>query len=270
MCLAIYCPAGADVPIEHLVEGFRNNPHGAGFSFFDNKWKIRRQRYMKFEEFMDAYEEAKETYGNDSPFSIHFRYATHGTTNVDNVHPFMYNSDTSVIHNGIIDCMIDDPAMSDTASFVENYLSSLPREWYDNKFLFDMVEQYCVGSKLVVMTSNPKAKHSAYIVNESSGLWDNDVWYSNAGYCKRSPLAPKSFTKAHQELLSLGVEETFDDDGELFVDKCVLCDEDAVLDSMCYYCATCQLCLMEEVHCACDVPIHQMTDEQFKRGQTLI
>jgi glutamine amidotransferase len=268
MCLAIYCPAGKDVELEHLVEGYCNNPHGAGFSYFDEKGKVRRQRFMKFEEFLSAYEEAKREHGEHSPFSIHFRYATHGKTDVDNVHPFMYNSDTTVIHNGILDCLIDDKAMSDTFSFVENYLTSLPREWYDNEYLFDLVEQYCTGSKLVILTANPNAKHYAYIVNESSGFWENEIWYSNKSFCKEKPKNKVTmFPTDLNEQLQLEADAYYSshDDDSVVIDKCRLCDEEAVMDNMCYYCETCQNCMMEDIYCECSTSLHKMTDKQLQK-----
>lgn len=270
MCLALFCPAGKDVPLGYLEEAFRNNPHGAGFSYFDDKGKVRRQRYMTFREFIEAYEDAKAMYGQQSPFTVHFRYATHGLTAIDNVHPFMYRGDTSVIHNGIIDCIIDDKQMSDTASFVENYLASLPRNWYDNPFLFDMVEQYCAGSKLVILTANPSAMYQAYIVNEKSGHWKNGVWYSNQSYCAYKPLlSKKKSAEVEYELYDQAM--LLDDIEYEGIDSCELCGEKSVLDDVCYNCESCQICLMEDDYCTCNYAddIHSMTDEQFKEQMPL-
>lgn len=271
MCLAVYCPAGKIVPVDYLREAFKNNPHGAGFSYIDEKFKIRRERFMKFDDFLVAYEDAKKQYGDSSPFSIHFRYATHGKTDIDNVHPFMYGNDTSVIHNGIIDCLIPKKRMSDTASFVENYLANLPHEWYDDPYLFDMVEQYCAGSKLVVLTTNPNAKYSAYIVNERSGHWLDDVWYSNGSYCKTKPFM-KDIRISN---------DTVYEESHLFYDmemqnygfgKCELCDEVAVDEGVCYYCETCQECMQEIDYCHCVAQvkkdIHRMTDHEFMESDT--
>lgn len=271
MCLAIYCPAGKTVSTDHLLEAYRNNPHGAGFSFFDQKGKVQTRRFMKFDEFLDSYENAKEKYGDKSPFSIHFRYATHGKTDVNNVHPFMYGGNTSVIHNGILPAIIDDPDMSDTASFVENYLAALPREWYDNEYLFQMVEEYCAGSKLVILTANPRAEYCAYIVNEGSGHWAEGVWYSNSSYCKTKP--KKGFVTTSKPVLT-GTQQSLEDEADDYysryddaiISKCELCDEEAVIDGICYYCATCQSCMMEEEYCWCEKSIHSMTDEQFKEA----
>lgn len=261
MCLAAYCPAGADIPVEHLVEAFRNNPHGAGYSYFDDKGKVRRHRFMKFEEFMNSYERTKQQFGDSSPFSVHFRYATHGLTDIGNVHPFMYNGNTTVIHNGILPTIIDDIEMSDTASFVENYLTALPNEWYDNEYLFDMVQEYCSGSKLVILTANPKAQHSAYIVNEKDGLWDDGVWYSNRSYCRINPFAKSNARPVLQAEQKSLEDEAYEYD-TIRIGRCDMCGEDAVLEDVCYHCASCQVCFMEEDYCMCYDSIHTMTDEQ--------
>lgn len=256
MCLAIYQPAGNCIPIEHLSNGYQNNPDGAGFSYFDENGRVRTFRSMSWSEFRVAYEQAWDDHGHDSPFSIHFRWATHGSKNVENVHPFMVNEHVSIIHNGIIPCRIPDNRMSDTAAFAKHYLSKLPVNWYDDEFLFDMVEDYIGASKLVVLTSHPEAKYSAYILNERQGKWDDKIWYSNNGYCSAPDKKFFSFgSKNH-----LDYEEEENDLGE-----CKLCGVVMVYDGMCYECETCQDCMQVDGACACykQLSLHDLTDAQY-------
>lgn len=258
MCLAIYQPAGKSIPESHLAEGFKNNPHGAGFMYFDESGALKTFRSMEFSKFIDEYEKQHALHGEHSPFSIHFRWATHGTQDISNVHPFRMNENVAVLHNGIISCEIPDSKMSDTAAFVKYYLAALPRNWQDNEYLFDMVEQYCHGSKLVIMTNDPDAQYSAYIVNESSGHWDDGVWYSNSSYsCTRSFGVVKS---AKQSAMTFEDEDSFD------IKACELCGEEAVYDDMCYNCESCQVCCLEDQWCQCKAApseVHAMTADQF-------
>lgn len=271
MCLAIFQPAGKQIPENHLFEGFKNNPHGAGFMYFDESAKLCIYRSMDYESFINEYEKQWALHGQNSPFSIHFRWATHGTTNIDNVHPFQLNEHVGVLHNGIIDCIIKDSRMSDTAAFVRDYLGSLPRNWYDNEFLFNMVEDFTSGSKLVVMTSDPGSQYYAYIVNERLGHWADDVWYSNSSY---SCAKPRGFSAWKSAFDSASV---FEDEDDTFYDilSCELCGEESVLDDICYTCESCQRCFMTEADCACsDVDVkqlafHDMTDAQFKKHYQL-
>lgn len=259
MCLAIYQPAGVSIPESHLREGFNNNPHGAGFMYFDEKGKVQTFKSMHFDAFIDEYEAAWAMHGKHSPFSVHFRWATHGTQDINNVHPFKMNEHVAVLHNGIIDCKIQDKKMSDTAAFVRDYLGNLPRNWQDNEFLFDMVEQYCVGSKLVVMTSDPDAEYCAYIVNEDAGHWHENVWYSNASYSCYKPKGMVTYKSAKVSA------ETFEEETLYDIAECYLCGEASVLDDICYNCESCQLCWMTEEECKCDEPdrVHAMTHDQF-------
>jgi hypothetical protein len=259
MCLAIYQPAGVSIPEEHLREGFKNNPHGAGFMYFDEKRNVCSYRSMHFDAFIDEYETAWAEHGRHSPFAIHFRWATHGTQDINNVHPFYMNKSVCVMHNGIIDCIIEDKKMSDTAAFVRDYLGNLPRNFQDNEYLFDMVEQYTSGSKLIMLTNDPQAKYCAYIFNENAGHWHEEVWYSNSSY---SCYKPKGFIGFKSAELSA---QTFEQDS--FIDNCEMCGEESVLDDVCYTCESCQKCFMTEGDCVCydRGSLHGMSQEQFMK-----
>ena len=258
MCLAIFQPAGVEIPEQHLREGFKNNPHGAGFMYFDQDGELCAYRSMHFDSFIDEYEARWAMHGKHSPFAIHFRWATHGTQDIHNVHPFFMNRNVAVMHNGIIDCTITDKKKSDTWTFVEDYLSALPRNFQDNPYLFEMVEDYVRGSKLIMMTNDPQAQYSSYIFNENAGHWHEQVWYSNGSY---SCAKPKGFLKSAK-----ASAETFEQDSLYTIDACELCGEESVMDEMCYNCESCQICMLEEQYCKCGQQLmHAMTQDQFLR-----
>ena len=260
MCLAIYQRAGSIIPEGYLAEGFRNNPDGAGFMFFDENNDIQVFKSMKFDKFIDEYEKQWALHGERSPFAIHFRWATHGQAGIMNVHPFKLGEHVTVMHNGVINCHIEDRRDSDTAAFVKHYLGSLPRNWYDNKYLFDMVEDYTSGSKLIVFSSDPDSEYVAYIFNERLGHMADDVWYSNSSYsCTKPGIIP--FKSAEQSALAFS-----DEDYSHGIIQCELCGEESVLDDICYNCESCQECWMTEEDCKCNgatFSLHGMTDANF-------
>jgi hypothetical protein len=256
MCLAIYQPQGIEIPIAHLSNGYQSNPDGAGFSYFDKNDRLVITKAMSWSRFRIAYEEAWDENGHNSPFSIHFRWATHGSKSIENVHPFKVDEYTSLIHNGIIPCVVPNNRMSDTASFVQNYLSKLPPTWYDDDYLFNLVEEYIGASKLVVLTANPAANNCAYIFNERMGKWDDGIWYSNNGYCDTRDKQFVSYKSAFEDEF-----ESSDDE----LTRCDLCDQKMVYEDVCYGCETCMKCFLEADACACytQMSLHEMTDSQY-------
>jgi hypothetical protein len=275
MCLAIYQPAGKAIPESHLKTGFDGNPDGAGFMYFDDEGELVIEKFMKFSEFIERYEACWLQHGANSPFGIHFRWATHGSKSLSNVHPFQYDNYTAVMHNGMIDCHIEDSQMSDTASFVKNYLGALPKNWYDNDYLFDMVQQYTAGSKLIVFTADKGAEYCAYIVNEKSGHWKDGVWYSNGSY-EQKKITPFFTLKSAKQSAIVFENEDFHSKCEhcgvidpmggpcMSCERCELCDSVELMENMCYDCGTCQVCFLTENECMCyGASFHRMTDSQF-------
>ena len=271
MCLAIFQPAGKQIDPEHLYNGWVNNPDGAGLIYFDENWKLQQYKTLKWEKFSRMYEQLWEQYGAKSPFAIHFRWATHGSKTIENVHPFRVSDSSMLIHNGVIDCHIPDKKMSDTAAFARDYLGALPELWFDSKQLFHMVEDFCVGSKLVVMTDHPDAEYCAYIVNQKNGIWHDDgIWYSNSGF--QSSRQKMFFgSKAVSKYTD---EDLVDDLDAMDVEVCQLCRVEAVFDDVCYECETCQRCMEDESCCECtgayQPQLHGMTDHEYIRYESVV
>ena len=181
MCLAIFKPAKVSIPPGNLDRGWQKNPDGAGFAYV-HKGKIHIVKgLMTLKEFRAAYDAASKKF-KDSPFLIHFRVRSQGDKNAENTHPFMYKHG-AMIHNGNIDGTgaVFGTGKSDTALFMEKFGDNLDYETLkDNKEDFDKALQW---NKLVFLY--PDKKH--IIVNEKSGNWDNDVWYSTHAYKDYAP-----------------------------------------------------------------------------------
>jgi hypothetical protein len=274
MCIAIYHNANCVLSESEIRASWNNNPDGGGFSYFDQNGDIKIEKHMKLKQFMAAYYDAIDKHASRSPFSVHFRIATHGGVNIENCHPFMPNGGTSLIHNGIIPVLFNDKdKRSDTRVFVEEYLPRLGTTWFDDEYLFDMVSEYIGGSKLVVLSN--LGMRDWYIINEHKGHWssDNNYWYSNSSYksasvsCATGPfVSGKQLSIYNSEDLHaiMGNSDSEYDDYPL--GECIFCASNAVYDEVCYECETCQKCSLSDNHCKCYNSIHSMTDHEYARA----
>ncbi len=205
MCLAIYKPPGKVIPEDHLVAGFSNNPHGAGFAVVTNGTLLVQKGLMTLDEFMAAWEPHVE-----SQAIIHFRWATHGSRGPDMTHPFWVNRDLAMIHNGVLD--IDTKGSnSDTAQYVEEILAPMAKR--DGRFflrdhIMRLGSAAIRGSKFCFL----RRTGAWAIWNADAGIWDDEVWYSNAGY-KRS-----AYYSKHEPTTAIGryYAQKYREDGPLF------------------------------------------------------
>jgi len=178
MCLIIYKDVGEEIKEGWLDNASDSNPDGFGLSYIHPEEGLTTFRTLDYDEFKKEYRRLESSHA-DSPFILHFRKTTDGTTTVDNCHPFKVG-DLSVFHNGMIrECKPkkgDD--RSDTRIFCEDVLSNLPEGWFDNEAMLDILEYYIGASKLVVMDE----EGTVTFLNESSGHWLGKVWMSNYSY----------------------------------------------------------------------------------------
>lgn len=182
MCIAIYKPADKTISKEILKECRDSNKDGCGFAYintdYQGKKKIVVYKSMDFDSFYHKYERATRL-NPESPFIIHFRIATHGTVDKFNCHPFMIDHNTVFIHNGIISGVTKDAKRSDTQMFNEEFLRHVdPKVLTTDGPIKKLIEKFVVGSKLVIMN----VEGDVQIYHESTGNWQDGVWYSNYGW----------------------------------------------------------------------------------------
>lgn len=172
MCLIIDRPTGRVVPTEYLTTGLFSNPDGWGI-MWAARGEIVALRGLPPSEFWDAWKEAPP----DRDVAVHFRWATHGTKALDNVHPFIYKDAVAVMHNGIID--IDrsaDPRLSDTAHYVERVVGPWVTRNPTALQYAELLAPDIAGSRLLLLDRlGVRAR-----VNEARWTLRNGVWYSNA------------------------------------------------------------------------------------------
>lgn len=180
MCIAILQKPGAKTLEEQVIRNcFNNNDDGSGIAYVDESNKIQVRKYREVDSFVDQYQQLHKKYGDQTPFMIHSRIGTHGTSDgTTNVHPFWVNSDMVFCHNGVINKVRDDKKLSDTQVFNKDYLQNLPNLWIDNNVILNLISDYIGSSKLIFLTSDRKFK----IVNKKLGHWVEKTWFSNSSY----------------------------------------------------------------------------------------
>ena len=254
MCLLTYSPAGTVPKRKHLENSCRSNPHGFGYAILTQD-KIIVGKGLDYKKIVDEYLALKKQYPNTESI-FHSRYATHGEMNEANCHPFFVGNDnqTVIAHNGILDIPTYDNR-SDTRVFVEDLFPTYDKSGgLDNPLVFNGIEQWAVGSKMVVLTLNPKYKYNVYIINEKLGHYDKKgIWWSNYGYCD-APAKPASTSAYAYEYYSY--EKGYHGKEE-YVYVCPNCDteiDDSDLneyDMLCTKCNFCLGCLEDWQDCLC-------------------
>lgn len=185
MCLLVYVPKGETPKREYLLEAACNNPHGFGYAIIAGK-KIIVNKSLNKEALIDDFLTKRKEFDGDAVF--HCRLATHGDDSVNNCHPFYVGKDktTIVAHNGILDIPTPkNDLRSDTKIFADDMLPRYMPD-LDDSFVFDALENWARGSKLVILTVNPEYAHNVYILNEKDGHYFENIWWSNRSYLPKS------------------------------------------------------------------------------------
>lgn len=189
MCIAVLARPGAKLTNATLFKGWTVNSHGGGFAYVNKEGKLILDKgHMKFNEFQKAYERILEhEVADDSPMLIHMRITSQGDTTPANTHPFLVGPDEGVrgamIHNGTLfrpsgvwEGKVGEKN-SDTKVMATALRTILTAEAIQNS-VAELGQAIGSHNKLCFLFDDK----SWAIINESSGYWADDVWYSN-GSC---------------------------------------------------------------------------------------
>lgn len=216
MCIAVFKPMGERFPTKtEFKTMFKNNPDGAGFMFADGDKVIIKKGFMSFGQFWQAFKPYKDM--NDRAFAFHFRIATHGGVSRSMCQPFPYTDNTrelkrletraplGIAHNGMIPITDDARKISDTALFIQKYLTRIVRTPHNIKQVdLDIVEA-CIDSKMILL----QASGNAYLIGKF--IHDDGVYFSNASYLCPYSYTAKSASKSKAYSL---YSYDYDDDAE--------------------------------------------------------
>ena len=185
MCLlSVYLP-GAHPDRVALERAARRNPDGFGWAIIVGD-EIVTHRTLDPADGVASFCEYRAAFP-DGHALWHARLTTHGTTSVDNCHPFTVGNDARVVaaHNGVLPLDPTD-GRSDTRVFAEDMASV---HYLDDATVMEFLAGWVGRSKLAFLSVHPASRSALYIVNEHLGEWDRaaGVWYSNDSH--REPIA---------------------------------------------------------------------------------
>lgn len=231
MCVAIAQKQGArTLTDEELIAGWLSNPDGGGYAYINQDNQIIEYHSMDFDDFSEKYKKDHREFGEQSPFLVHMRIATHGTVKLENTHPFRVQSqqgETVLIHNGIIHSMSEytDDDTTDTEAFIKNVLQYLDDEWVDNEATVEAVDYLIGWSKLAILTTSPLTQFNLYIVNEDAkeAYWHDDIWFSNSSCLWDIPTSTAACTTATRAVGATGRDYVWDE-----VDAWIVENEDSL------------------------------------------
>ena len=92
MCLIIHKPKGKRIPADIVQRAKLINPHGFGVTYLDTG-KTRK---------LFKYDLVDKILATPRPIVAHFRFATVGTIDTNNIHPFHIDKDTVIFSNGTV------------------------------------------------------------------------------------------------------------------------------------------------------------------------
>lgn len=206
MCLLLAVPAGSTVDPARLHSAALANPHGFGWALVSDSGLLV-SRSLDIDEAVDTYCEALASHSGPSLF--HLRYATHGSRDLHNVHPFELGTEGSAVlaHNGVLDI-----ATRGRDSDTRAYAQTLDPSRLSEGSYLRTIQNYAVSqySRFVILRGDVDPLDQLLIFNEGSGHWDQGVWWSNHSYEHYADADPRGVSSrlalADDELMDWGVE----------------------------------------------------------------
>jgi hypothetical protein len=169
MCLIIYSPDAKLPARETFFHAAEQNPNGIGVMSERGveRWIGRRATKR-------AWSYVRKLADAGVPFGVHFRWTTHGKTDLANCHPHSTKTGAHVMHNGVLGATssLAKGDESDTALYVKMYLADVT----DYAPVLPLIGAHIGGgNKFLVMDERAEF----HLVNDWAGYWIGDLWYSN-------------------------------------------------------------------------------------------
>jgi len=251
MCIVIYKPIGASVPVKHLENSWENNSEGAGFMFPADGKVQGYKGFMTYDELYLAMDNLGFIKNNqvicEVDLVIHFRFATHGGVSAGKTHPFPASRDDKelhtetwqhshgIAHNGVVS-QYAETGLSDTQGFIKAVLSDediLAKLSHDEDIVF-LLKHLTAGSKFLIMSRDNITM---------LGEWklDNGVYYSNTGYQKTYNWQTVNYSysgKSQNKHIAPKKSYLNDEFDAAYYGDCDLCKQPDYLDNsgVCAYC----------------------------------
>lgn len=195
MCVIAYKPKNIDLMDDKIIANmWAINSDGAGYMFVKNDNVIIKKGYLKLNDFL---KDLKEDYNREKlkekNLILHFRIGTSGGITKEKTHPFpLSNNDKlldalritnknnyGIVHNGVLSDYTYNQSLSDTQSFIKDFLfelNNLKPIYKNNALINRFITNELKGSKLVILDK----KDNVYMYGDFKQ--DNGIYYSNATY----------------------------------------------------------------------------------------
>ena len=260
MCMLCVIPPNVIPSRQKLENSALNNPHGFGFAIvIPSENRIHVERTMNADTSINRFLDMRGKYPEGYAM-WHARYATHGSMTVDNCHPFQVgvgNNLTYLAHNGILPIIEpkgDD--RSDTRIFAEDLLPAIGGVTaLDNPQVSNLIEDFTGGSKVCILTVDPRAEYQCYLYHAEKGSKDESgVWWSNDS-CYLDTYTRGSWKSVNP--LDFGLSESSPKTGGLDYAVCTVCEtytDTNMLEwdeSFCVTCGSCYECESYITNCMC-------------------
>lgn len=237
MCLLVAIPENASIDYGRACEAAYNNPDGFGWAVVAGS-HIVRFRSMSFDETWTEWELARERWNGAAMW--HWRFATGGTIDVHNAHPFEVGGDSRLLlaHNGVLPIAATEER-SDTRIMAEDVLAGEDVTLWDEPEWQETMGKEIGANKLVFLSVHPQQAATLYIINENQGHWDQGAWWSNRSYVttprfRFSPSPLKTKTSV--------LEDCVEDCIEIYCSSCRAVVAWDGVDDDCPYCESCLIC----------------------------
>jgi predicted glutamine amidotransferase len=177
MCLIIYKPRHAEVPLDLLRSAAEHNPDGFGLMSFagSNGVNVKRRRTTCFKALCRAYRRMV-----NQECVIHLRLRTQGDITAANTHPFRLTPDLYMAHNGTLDIACRVQGRSDSWHAANDYLGPILRNNPDLLYSqgFQKLLKAWIGpnNRFVFMDAR---RQKTVIVNREHGVEFRGLWLSN-------------------------------------------------------------------------------------------
>jgi len=176
-----------------LADVYSSNPDGIGIMYATSKG-LKVVKVLP-KTLADATAFIQKLPQDDRELAIHFRWTTHGNTDMTNCHPYdVIPGYVAMMHNGVLHTGNKaDTTKSDTWHFIKDFVASPVAEHpalVHNQSYLDMLSEFIGDNRFVFMDGDGKMSH----VNYDQGIEHDGLWFSNTYAWKPSRLIPNYYT----------------------------------------------------------------------------
>jgi hypothetical protein len=196
-----------------LSEVYTSNPDGIGVMYSTSKGLKVIKTLPK--NVNDAFAFIKKLPNDDREIAIHFRWTTHGHTDLLNCHPYdVVAGYVAMMHNGVLHTgNAADTTKSDTWHFINDYLKDAvhdaPNLVHTEGFL-NLLADYIGDNRFVFMDGEGRMSH----VNYDQGIEHDGLWFSNTYAWRPATLIP-NYYKNTKHAYNNAYAQYMDDDWEM-------------------------------------------------------